>query len=106
MSQEEKSSGRKVFGITNFWLKFFIDEVNNLDIGFSGNTFNWCNKNGRFANIQEQLDRVITSVEWRTTFGNAGVTHLTAYHSDHAPIVLNMFLNQPKLPRPFRFQKI
>lgn len=58
------------------------------------------------ANIREWLDRVITNVDWRMRFSNAGVTHLNAFQSDHTPIILNIFLDHPKLPRPFRFQEM
>lgn len=77
-----------------------------MDIGFNGNTFTWCNRRGGLANIREHLDRVISSVEWRTTFDNAGVVHLIATQSDHVPIVLNLYLDHPHRPRPFRFQEI
>lgn len=74
-----------------------------MDIGFNGSIFTWCNRRGGMANIYERLDRVITSVAWRTTFGNVGVTHLSATQSDHYFILLNLFLYHLRLPRPFRF---
>lgn len=106
LTQEEKSGGRRVSFKNNFQLKFFMDEVHGIDIGYSGRTFTWCNKRGGPTNIRERLDKVITSVDQRTTFRNVGVNHLNAYQSDHMPIVLNLFPEQPKLPRPFRFQEI
>lgn len=104
--QSEKLGGREANSKNNFFLKFFRDDVNGVDIGFSGNTFTWCNKRGCLANIRERLNRVITSIEWRTKFDNAGVIHLNAQCSDHTPILLNLHLDNPNLPRPFRFQKI
>lgn len=91
---------------TNFHLKNFLDEFNGVDIGFCGNTFTWCNRKGGMANIIERSNIVITSVDWRTTSSNAGVIHLNVVHSNHVTILLNLFLDHPKLPRPFRFQKI
>lgn len=80
-----------------------MDEVHGLDIGYNGNMYTWYNKRGGLANIREYLNRVITSMEWITTFGNAGVTHLNAHQSNHAPIVLNLLLDHKRLPKPFRF---
>lgn len=104
--QSEKLGGRKVNSINNFFLNNFLDNVNGVDIGFSGNSFTWCNRKGGLANIRERLDRVVSSIEWRTKFDNSGVIHLNALRSDHAPILLNLYLDHPNLPKPFRFQEI
>lgn len=105
LTQTKKQGGCPVSANKNFWLRFFLDEVQGVDIGFTGNLFTWCNKRGGNTNIRERLDRVISSTDWRITFSNAGATHLNAYQSDHAPILLNLNLDHPKLPRPFRFQE-
>lgn len=106
LEQSKKSGGREVTMKNSFFLRKYLDDMHGLDISLCGNTFTWCNKRSGLANVRERLDRVIASTEWRTTFGNARVIHLNALHSDHAPIILNRFLDQPNLLRPFRFQKI
>lgn len=50
---------------------------------------------------RKRLDKVISSMEWRTTFGNAEEIHLNAIQLDHAPILLNLYLDHPKLQGPF-----
>lgn len=106
LTQVERQGGHPVTSSKNFLLQLFLDEVQGVDIGFTGNKYTWCNKRGGLANIRERLDRVISSIEWRTNHGNARVTHLNAHHSDHAPLILNLNLDHPRLPRPFRFQKV
>lgn len=83
-----------------------MDEVYGVDIEYNGNTFTWCNKRRGLANIRERLDRVMASVQWRALFTNVGVIHLNAHQSDHSPIILNLHLNHPNLPRQFHFQEI
>lgn len=106
MNQSEKSGGREVTEKNNFLATKFLEEVHGLDIGFSGNSFTLCNRRSGLANIREILDRVMASTEWRTLFGNEGVLHLNAFQLDHAPILLNLFLDHPNFPKPFRFQEM
>lgn len=106
MNQSEKHGGRKVTQKSNFLLKKFLDQVEGMDIGYTGNTFTWCNKKGGMTNIRERLDKVIGSVDWRIMFANAGVMHLNASSSDHAPILLNLNLDHHSLPKSFRFLEI
>lgn len=100
MKQSEKSGGREVTEKNNFLLRSFLHEVHGIDIGFSRNTFTWCNKRSGLANIRERLDRVLASTEWRTFFGNAAVLHLNALQSDHVPI-----LDHPNFPNRFAFKR-
>lgn len=103
LDQTEKSEGQKVTGNNNFLLRKFLNDVHVLDIGFSRNTFTWCNRRSGLANIRERLDRVMVSTEWRTSFSNASILHLNALQLNHAPILLNLFLDHPNLPKPFKF---
>lgn len=86
-AQSEKMGGREVNAKNNFFLQNFLDEVNGIDIGYSGNTFMWCNRRGGLANIRERIDRVMVSVNWRIMFTNVGVVHFKCFsigsHLDH-----------------------
>lgn len=77
--QFEKMGDREVNSKYNFFLHNFMEEVNGIDIGYSGNTFTWCNGRGGLANIRERLDKVMVSVNWRSMFSNVGVVHLNAH---------------------------
>lgn len=44
-----------------------------------GSRLPWRVKGRGLADIREQLDRVIVSVDWRTKFANAGVINLNAH---------------------------
>lgn len=70
-----------------------------------GNPFTWCNRREKVANIHERLDRALVSSDWRILFPKAGVFHLSLTTSDHVPIMLHLYLDHPKTPRPFRFFK-
>lgn len=52
MDQNEKLGSREVSTRHNFLLKNFLEDAQGMDIGFNGNTFTWCNKRGRLANIE------------------------------------------------------
>lgn len=93
---EEKAGARPVSLKSNFFLRNFLFEVGDLDISFNGRMFTWCNKQGGKPNIREHLDRVVASLEWRTTFAQAGVFRLSEALLDHIPIQLNMVVDHRK----------
>ena len=83
-----------------------IDNAGLIDLGFDGNPFTWTNKRAGLANIQERLDRGMVNAAWKILFPRAKLTHLTAFNSDHRPILLDsnpLFLYRPK---PFRFESM
>ncbi|XP_060676300.1 uncharacterized protein LOC132805404 [Ziziphus jujuba] len=88
VSQEEKSMGQLVNSKSNHYLSNFMLEMGAIDIGYSGYSYTRCNRRWGNANIQERIDRVIASSEWRILFNQAGVVHLPPSGSDHLPIQL------------------
>lgn len=80
-----------------------MDAVQGIDLGFMGNSFAWSNRRGGVANIRERLDRVAVSPEWRLCYPQGAVLRYVAHRSDHSPIELNLFYDQYKGPKPFRY---
>lgn len=58
------------------------------------------------ANTRERLDRFLVSPKGRILYGRAGVIHLLATRSNHAPILLWSILDHEKALRPFRFLEV
>uniref|UniRef100_A0A2N9FGJ6 CCHC-type domain-containing protein n=1 Tax=Fagus sylvatica TaxID=28930 RepID=A0A2N9FGJ6_FAGSY len=75
-----------------------------VDLGFSSNKFNWCNRRWGKGCIRERLDRSIASTEWRVLFPKTVLYHLRAIRSDHAPLLLDTNPCDFFSPRPFRFE--
>lgn len=80
--------------------------VGAVDLGFNRKPFTWCNKREGTNNIRERLDRAMASTEWRTSFDQARVVHLSNALSDHIPLQLNLTLDHPPKSKPFRFLEI
>lgn len=66
-----------------------INDCSLIGLGFKSNRFTWINlwRNGGL--IQQRLNIMFASLNWRTRFPSATVSHLTKFHSDHYPLLLN-----------------
>lgn len=106
LEQQDKLVGRPVASASTGGLRGVIDTNGLLDLGFCGYAYTWNNRRSGKANIQEQLDRGFSNGEWKARFPTAVVTHLTAHHSDHRPILINLYPPTSSRPRPFRFEEM
>ena len=61
-----------------------------IDIGFSGPWFTWIDKKEVQALIQERIDRFFVNSQWCLMYPRARVVHLTRFHSDHYPVLMEM----------------
>lgn len=84
----------------------WISEAGLLDLGFTGPTFTWTNKQSLHMNIAERLDRVLGNEDWNMLFPQAKVSHLPRYNSDHSPIMLNTTPTYVHRNYPVRFERI
>jgi len=84
---------------------YFMNAFGMIDLGFSSNPFTWSNCRQGHGLIKEHLDRGVVSSQWLHEFPAISVTHLSAYSSDHNPLILNTISPSPSLPRPFRFEE-
>lgn len=75
-----------------------------IDLGFRGYAYTWNNRRIGKVNIQERLNRGFANGDWKLLYPNAHITHLTALHSDHRPIVINTSSPTAHRPRPLRFE--
>jgi hypothetical protein len=100
----EKEGGNIGCSSAPNFLKDLIFDLGAVDLGFSSNKFNWCNRRWGKGCIRERLDRSIASTEWRVLFPKTVLYHLGAIRSDHAPLLLDTNPCDFFSPRPFRFE--
>ncbi|KAG8375096.1 hypothetical protein BUALT_Bualt10G0064800 [Buddleja alternifolia] len=104
VSQSEKKGGRSFASSSS---NPFLNDLNNLnllDLGFTGNPFTWSNRRGGDANIQLRLDRAVANPDWSLLYPYAIVHHLPAIKSDHCPLLLHTIPETRGKFFPFRFE--
>ncbi|KAL9678505.1 hypothetical protein QQ045_016349 [Rhodiola kirilowii] len=82
-----------------------LQDCNLFDLGFSGYFFTFSNRRMGEAEVKVRLDRVVATVDWRSLFPQAVVSHHHLNASDHQLLVLDtekrMVMRRKKL---FRFE--
>ena len=102
----DKFGGRGVSINRSLAFKDCLDKCSMVDLGFSGPRYTWTNKRDFSNLILERIDRYFMNPDWCMLYPEAKVTHLPRCHSDHCPILLELFPNiTSHLTRPFRFQE-
>jgi hypothetical protein len=86
-SEKFEAAARPRWQMKNF--RDMVDSCHLLDLGFSGPTFTWCNRQGRASFIKERLDRAMANSKWCDLFPSQQVCILAARSSDHAPLLLS-----------------
>ena len=71
-----------------------------VDLGFNGYRFTWRNGKGGAAFVEERLDRVVATSEWREMFPRTKVRRIPTSYSNHDPILMDM--NPPTQPKKQR----
>ena len=61
-----------------------------VDMGFCGYPYIWRNDRQGRAFVEERLDRVVATTEWREIFPRTKVSHLSVSYSSHDPIMMDM----------------
>lgn len=64
----------------------FVSFNNLFDLGFTGNSFTWCNGQSGCARRWARLDRFFANLDWVSLFDSLSVLHLQRISSDHAPL--------------------
>nr|GMD79921.1 uncharacterized protein LOC109152193 [Ipomoea batatas] len=80
-------------------LRGFRDAVREsglFDLGLEGCQFTWERGRGTDRWVQEKLDRVLVTGDWRDEFGGARAWSLEGGSSDHMPILLKLAHNRPR----------
>ncbi|CAN1267942.1 hypothetical protein LINPERPRIM_LOCUS12971, partial [Linum perenne] len=81
----------------------FSNNMQLLDIGFSGPEFTWSNRQSLASPIDERLDQFFINESWLDTFPESAIEHLHSFCSDHSPIVLCAMPPSPISKKLFRF---
>ena len=79
-----------------------------VDLGFQGYRYTWRNGRHGVAFVEQRLDRVCASEDWRDRYPQSKVIHTLAAYSDHDPILLNteLTLTRPQCRRKLqRFEE-
>lgn len=102
LDQRDKIGGKPVASSSRDGFRNVINENGLIDLGFSG--YAWTNRRAGKDIIQERLDRGFANTNWKLLFPSTSISHLTALHSNHQPILINT--NPPTIsrPKPFRFE--
>lgn len=77
-----------------------------IDLGFLGSPYTWHRSPNSEDSLMERLDRALGNLQWRTSYPEAYVHHLTRIHSNYNPLLLSMHsnMNPRYLTKPFRYQ--
>lgn len=102
IDEPERFGGRNLTR-KRLFLKEFMQQVDAIDLGFSGRRYTWINKQQGSANIRLRLDRAVANSEWLHLFPKARVQHLLLEESDHVPLLISTNGEDKVYKRAFRF---
>ncbi|KAK4558382.1 hypothetical protein RGQ29_007932 [Quercus rubra] len=105
LMEGDKFGGRGLSVNRALQFKECLDACSMIDIGLSGPGFTWTNRREVQSLIQERIDRFFVNSQWCLMYPEAQVVHLTRYHSDHIPVLMEL---QPRFHenrrKLFKFQ--
>ncbi|KAK8996703.1 hypothetical protein V6N11_020202 [Hibiscus sabdariffa] len=104
LSSEEKWGGNPFDHNSAKWYFEFLDQTYLMEIPSSGGSFTWSNQRSNDEAILENLDRVLSSLEWNFVFPKAISIIDIAIASDHSPIILMTNGVDKKAKRDFKFE--
>jgi hypothetical protein len=90
----------------NAYEQEFGECLNNLevvDLKFSGSFFTWNNKSEGADFVARKLDRVMVNEEWLIKFGGTKVDFPSGGVSDHSPAIITVGTVMSFGPKPFKF---
>ncbi|KAJ9536525.1 LOW QUALITY PROTEIN: hypothetical protein OSB04_un000277 [Centaurea solstitialis] len=82
---------------------YCVEDVDVLDVRFSGVLYTWCQKPKEELGLRRKLDRVLANLEFTSMFDNATVKFLPRGLSDHSPSVLSFDGGVRKKKYGFKF---
>jgi hypothetical protein len=80
-----------------------LNNLEVLDLTFSGCFYTWTNKSEEPQFVARKLDRVLANEYWMNYFGSTAVEFLAGGISDHSPVVITVGTLQSLGPKPFKF---
>jgi hypothetical protein len=81
----------------------FLNDIEVLDLNFSGCFYTWTNKSEKPRFVARKLDRVLANEYWMSVFGRAIVDFKSGGISDHTPAIISAGFMQSFGPKPFKF---
>lgn len=82
----------------------YVRKFGLLDLGYSEPTYTWTNKWFSSTPIYERLDRCLGNTGWCLAYPNTTIYHLPMMYNDHAPILVVLNSQHPRINKPFRFE--
>jgi hypothetical protein len=76
-----------------------LNDLEVLDLNFSGSFYTWTNKSEEPRFVARKLDRVLANMQWMNNF----VEFKSGGISDHSPIFVSIGVMQSFGPKPFKF---
>jgi hypothetical protein len=101
-SEKLGPSAADVNRISNFC--GYVKQCGLFDLGYSGPAYTWTNKHFSSIPTYERLDRCLGNAEWCLAHPNTTIYHLPMMYSDHAPILVVLNSQRPRINKPFRFE--
>jgi hypothetical protein len=83
-----------------------LNDIEVLDLNFSGYFYTWTNKSEKPRFVARKLDRVLANKYWMSVFGRTIVEFKSSGISDHSPTIISAGLMQSFGPKPFRFYSL
>jgi hypothetical protein len=80
-----------------------LNDLEVMDLNFSGCFYTWTNKSEIPRFIARKLDRVLANEYWVSYFGKTIVEFKTGSVSDHSPAIISVGSLQSFGPKPFKF---
>ncbi|KAI3840817.1 hypothetical protein MKW92_034803, partial [Papaver armeniacum] len=100
--QEKISSAKSAQSSINKRIQEWLLQTDLLDVTFSGYPYTWSNHRQATQQVQAKLDKAMANSKWHDIFQSAKVYSLTAFGSDHSPIILHTNPADRELKKPSR----
>ncbi|KAH0635703.1 hypothetical protein KY289_035618 [Solanum tuberosum] len=101
----EKQGGRSRDTWTFRDFKNFIWNLGAIDLGYNGKPWTWWCYRENEGIIQERLDRVLVSPNWKIKFENVNVQHIETEVSNHSALMLSSDAEPIRKKKRFYFDK-
>ncbi|XP_020219628.1 uncharacterized protein LOC109802621 [Cajanus cajan] len=82
-----------------------VTDANLIDLPLEGYKYTWVKSKGTPLQIEERLDRAMSTSSWLDIFPHCRLLNVVAARSDHSPLLLNLSGQRYTRPkRAFRFE--
>ncbi|XP_076932405.1 uncharacterized protein LOC143597921 [Bidens hawaiensis] len=106
MSLDESTSSSSSRDISMVEFKDCIQELEILDLKFTGLQYTWNQKPKGDSGLMKKLDRIMGNQVFNDIFPGSYVEFLPYRISDHTPAILSIPLSRKFCPKPFKFSNV